>query len=77
MNITWLNRKQQAPACSKKNILDYLTDIKHSVLAIKYIKLYPREIHPLYFDEANNLYYLTEKDANNGGIAYEAKDLAN
>jgi hypothetical protein len=53
-----------------------LTDIKRSVLAIKYIKLYPREIHPLYFDEVNNLYYLTEKDADHGGIAYEAKDLA-
>jgi hypothetical protein len=52
-----------------------LTDIKRSVLAIKYIKLYPREIHPLYFDEVNNLYYLTEKDADHGGIAYEAKDL--
>jgi hypothetical protein len=59
----------------EKNILDYLADIKHSVLAVKYIKLFPREIRPLYYDEADNFYYLTEKDAEHGGIHYTEDNL--
>lgn len=59
----------------KKNILDYLADIKHSVLAVKYIKLFPREIRPLYYDEINNFYYLTEKDVEHGGIHYTEDNL--
>lgn len=57
------------------NILDDLTDIKHSVLAVKYIKLFPREIRPLYYDPANDFYYLTEKDLEHGGIHYTAENL--
>lgn len=59
----------------EKNILDYLSDIKHSVLAIKYIKLFPREIRPLYYDPVNDFYYLTEKDLAHGGIHYTAENL--
>lgn len=59
----------------QNNILDYLTDIKHSVLAMKYIKLFPREIRPLYFDEQNDFYYLTEKDISHGGIHYTPETL--
>ena len=57
------------------NIMDYLTNIKESVLTVKYIKLFPREIKPLYFDEANNLFYLTEKDSAHGGTSYTTSSL--
>lgn len=57
------------------NIMDYLTNIKESVLTVKYIKLFPREIKPLYFDEVNNLFYLTEKDSAHGGTSYTTSSL--
>ena len=57
------------------NIMDYLTNIKESVLTVKYIKLFPREIKPLYFDEVNNLFYLTEKDSAHGGVSYTTSSL--
>ena len=57
------------------NIISDLTDIKHSVLAVKYIKLFPREIHPLYYDPVNDFYYLTEKDLAHGGIHYTPEEL--
>ncbi|MDD7753768.1 MAG: hypothetical protein PUJ51_04585 [Clostridiales bacterium] len=58
------------------NIISDLTDIKHSVLAVKYIKLFPREIHPLYYDPANDFYYLTEKDLAHGGTHYTPEELS-
>ena len=57
------------------NIMDFLTTIKDSVLITKYIKLYPREIKPLYYDEANKLYYLTENDEAHGGKPYTKDTL--
>lgn len=59
------------------NIMEYLTNIKESVLTVKYIKLFPREIKPLYFDKENNLFYLTEKDSAHGGIGYTSSSLLN
>ena len=44
-------------------------------MAVKYIKLFPREIHPLYYDPANDFYYLTEKDLAHGGIHYTPEEL--
>lgn len=60
---------------SHENILDHLSNIKQSVLAVKYIKLYPREIKPLYLDETKQLYYLTEEDEFNGGVGYTVQEI--
>jgi hypothetical protein len=59
----------------EKNIMQYLTDIKHSVLAVKYLKFYPREIRPLYVDEANQIFYLTEEDSAHGGTPYTISEI--
>lgn len=58
-----------------KNIFDYLADIKSSVLAVKYMKLYPRELHSVYYDESEDLYYLTEEDRAHGGIPYTGDEI--
>ena len=60
------------------NIMEYLTNIKESVLTVKYIKLFPREIKPLYYDSSpagESLFYLTEKDRNHGGTPYTYWEL--
>lgn len=53
-----------------KNIIEYINNIKDSVLAVKYIKLSPRIIKPLY--RKNDKYYLTESDK---GQSYAYSDL--
>lgn len=58
-----------------RNIFNYLADIKHSVLAVKYIKLFPREIHPLYVNEEKELFYLTEEDEQHGGVGYPVQEI--
>ena len=58
------------------NIIDYINNIKDTILVVKYMKLYSREIKPLYYDGVSN-YYLTEKDQNHGGIPYTYFDLLN
>lgn len=62
------------------NLLDYLNNIKDTVLAVKYIKLFSREIKPLYYDSSpggNSSFYLTEKDALHGGTPYTYQELLN
>lgn len=57
-----------------KNVLDYINNIKDSVLAVKYIKLQSRELKPLYYD-GQSKYYLTEKDQKHGGTPYTYFEL--
>lgn len=57
-----------------KNIMDYINNVKDSILAVKYIKLFSRDIRALYYDGVSS-YYLTEKDKNHGGKPYTYLEL--
>lgn len=57
-----------------ENIIDNILNIKDSGIEIKYIKLYPREIKPIYFDGLNT-FYLTENDRAHGGVPYVGKEI--
>lgn len=60
------------------NIIDYINNIKDTILAVNYIKLQSRVIKPLYYDSSRNggsKFYLTEKDEAHGGTAYTYWEL--